>query len=152
VLPVITPFSFGEDEFNLDDSTSTICSITKGDLPLKIWWTFKSDDDNEFAHNLTTGDGVIITRPSSKVSMITIEALKPRHRGTYSCYAVNLANVVVNQSAYLSINGSIFKHLNFIEIQRKLTSEFCNLIPLNLSFSPIEYFLSSATNESVHIW
>jgi hypothetical protein len=126
VLPVITPFSFGEDEFNLDDSTSTICSITKGDLPLKIWWTFKSDDDNEFAHNLTTGDGVIITKPSAKISMIAIEALKPRHRGTYSCYAVNLANVVVNQSAYLSINGSILKHLNFIKIQRKLTSEFCN--------------------------
>jgi hypothetical protein len=86
------------------------CSVTKGDMPLKFYWTFKSDD-SESAYNLTAGDGVMITRPNSKISMITIEALKPRHRGTYTCvvsnFATTLADKPVNQSAYLSLNGSI---------------------------------------------
>ncbi|KAG5667731.1 hypothetical protein PVAND_015702 [Polypedilum vanderplanki] len=103
VAPQIVPFSFGEEEFNLDDSVSATCSVTKGDLPLKIWWTFKSDDPNEFAYNLTTGDGIVITKPSSKISMIAIEALKPRHRGTFTCFCQNRASSV-NSSAYLSIN------------------------------------------------
>jgi hypothetical protein len=98
------PFTFGDEELNLDDSVSAICSITKGDLPIKIWWTFKPQDENEFAYNLTSGDGVIIARPSSKVSMITIEALKTRHRGTYSCYAQNIGGFS-NFSTHLSLNG-----------------------------------------------
>jgi hypothetical protein len=107
VSPVITPFIFGEDDFNLDDSTSAMCSVTKGDLPLKIWWTFKPDSEHEFAYNLTTGDGVMITRPSSKISMIAIESVKPRHRGMFSCFASN-AGATVHHSAFLSINGSVF--------------------------------------------
>jgi hypothetical protein len=118
VLPSINPFIFGEDEFNLDDSVSATCSITKGDLPLQIWWTFKSDDQNEFGYNLTTGDGIMITRPSSKISMIAIEALKPRHRGTYECFASNKAGHSVH-SAYLSINGSIWFQ-NYFEAFRIL--------------------------------
>lgn len=107
-MPSINPFVFGEEEFNLDDLVTAVCSITKGDLPLKIWWTFKSDDEHEFAYNLTTGDGIMITRPSSKISMIAIEALKPRHRGTFSCFCENRAGLT-NHSTYLSINGSIEK-------------------------------------------
>jgi hypothetical protein len=74
-------------------------------MPLKIWWTFKSDD-NDLAYNLTTGDGIMVTRPSAKISMLAIEALKPRHRGNYSCYWENKAATSV-QSAFLSMNGSI---------------------------------------------
>jgi hypothetical protein len=104
VAPQIVPFSFGEEEFNLDDSVSTICSITKGDLPLNIWWTFKPDNENEFPYNLTTGDGIVITRNSAKMSVLGIESVKSRHRGTYECFASNKANSTVS-SAFLSING-----------------------------------------------
>jgi hypothetical protein len=123
VLPFVTPFSFGDEEFNLDESTSAMCSVTKGDLPLKIWWTFKSDDANEFAYNLTTGDGIMITRPSSKISMIAIEALKPRHRGTFTCYVSNNAGLT-NHSTYLSINGSIFSFYNQHQPKVKWKSSF----------------------------
>ena len=81
-----------------------MCSITKGDMPLKIWFTFKSDDD-EFPHNLTTNDGIVITRSTQKVSMLAIEAVKARHRGNYTCHAQNRAGVA-QQSSYLAINGS----------------------------------------------
>lgn len=105
VLPSINPFAFGEEEFNLDDSVSATCTVTKGDLPLKIWWTFKGDHENDFAYNLTTNDGIIITRIGQKSVSINIDALKPRQRGTYECFASNKAGHSVH-SAYLSINGS----------------------------------------------
>lgn len=103
VLPSINSFSFGDDDFNLDESVSTICSITKGDLPIKVWWTFKGDDDDH-PYNLTTNDGVMITKPSAKMSVLGIEAVKARHRGNYTCFAHNKAGVA-QQSAYLAING-----------------------------------------------
>lgn len=82
---------------------STICSITKGDLPLKIWWTFKSDEDDA-SHNLTSSDGIVIMRSTQKMSVLSIEAVKARHRGNYTCFAHNKAGVA-QQSAYLAING-----------------------------------------------
>jgi hypothetical protein len=100
------PFSFGDEELNLDDSVNAVCSMTKGDLPVKIFWMFKSHDD-ESAHNLTTDDGIVITRNNQKVSMLSIEKLKPKHKGNYSCVAKNAAGAVTH-STYLSINGSIF--------------------------------------------
>lgn len=83
-----------------------MCSVTKGDLPMKIWWTFKPDIENEFPYNLTTVDGIMITKPNSKMSVLAIEAVKSRHRGTYECVVSNQA-ATVSHSAFLSINGSI---------------------------------------------
>ena len=73
---------------------------------MKLWWTFKGDNDN-FPHNLTTNDGIVITRNSQKMSVLGIEAVKARHRGNYTCHAQNKAGVS-EQSSYLSINGSNF--------------------------------------------
>lgn len=104
VLPIIAPFNFGEDELNLDDSVTVTCSITKGDLPMKIWWQFTEVSENPFAVNLTTNDGVVITRTSQKLSFLNIDAVKARHRGNYACFAQNKGGF--NQhSAYLAING-----------------------------------------------
>lgn len=95
------PFIFGEDEFNIDDSVSATCSITKGDLPLNIWWSFS--DGNE-TYNLTTNDGIVVTRNSQKVSNLLIEAIKGPHKGNYTCVAQNRGGIA-SQSAYLAING-----------------------------------------------
>jgi hypothetical protein len=98
------PFNFGEEELNIDESTSVICSITKGDLPLKIWWTFKEDGFDVFPYNLTSNDGIVITQNNQKVSMLSIEAVKARHRGNYTCYAQNRAGIS-SFSSNLAING-----------------------------------------------
>lgn len=103
VLPAIIPFSFGEDELNFDESVTATCSISKGDLPIKIWWQFNEDGDST-GFNLTTNDGILVTRMTHKVSMLAIDALKARHRGNYTCYASNAGGVAYN-SAYLAING-----------------------------------------------
>jgi hypothetical protein len=114
-----------------------MCSITKGDQPLKIWWTFKPDDVSEFPYNLTTGDGIMITRPSSKMSVLGIENVKSRHRGTYQCVASNNAGTVFH-SAFLSINGlNYFSAFFFFifsshqstpkSLKNGISSEFCNI-------------------------
>jgi hypothetical protein len=80
-----------------------MCSITKGDTPLKIWWSFRGDDDF-FPYNLTTNDGIVISRNGQKLSVLNIEQVKARHRGNYTCFTSNRAGVAT-QSAYLPING-----------------------------------------------
>jgi Immunoglobulin domain len=103
VLPSIVPFNFGEEELNLDESISTMCSITKGDTPIHIWWTIVSDTDS-VAHNLTSNDGVLVSRSTQKISMLAIEAVKARHRGNYTCFAKNKAGLA-HYSAFLPVNG-----------------------------------------------
>lgn len=105
-MPSIAPFGFGEEQFNLDESVTTVCSVVKGDLPLRIWWSFE-DPSLGSINNISTNDGIIITRSSQKVSMLMIEAVKARHRGNYTCYAENRGGISA-QSSYLSINGSKF--------------------------------------------
>lgn len=83
-----------------------MCSIIKGgDASLKIWWKFWASDKSH-AYNLTTNDGVVMTKPSQKISILAIDAVKARHRGNYTCYAQN--NGGTSQfSAYLNVNGLI---------------------------------------------
>jgi Immunoglobulin domain len=88
---------------NFDESVTAACSIVKGDLPLKLWWRF-TETDESMAYNLTTNDGVVITKPSQKVTILTIDAVKARHRGNYTCFAQNKAGTT-QHSAYLKVNG-----------------------------------------------
>lgn len=108
VLPTIIPFNFGEEELNLDESVTAICSIIKGDIPITIWWKFH-DGNEEMTYNLTTNDGIVITRTSQKISLLAIDAVKARHRGNYTCFAQNKGGVV-QHSAYLAINGDFYKN------------------------------------------
>lgn len=70
---------------------------------MKIWWMFSEENDK---YNLTTNDGIVVTRNSQKVSSLLIEAVKARHRGNYTCYAQNRGGIT-SHSAYLAINGLI---------------------------------------------
>jgi Immunoglobulin domain len=81
----------------------TACSIIKGDLPLSLWWRF-TENDELMANNPTTNDGIVITKPSQKVTILTIDAVKARHRGNYTCFAQNRAGIS-QHSAYLKVNG-----------------------------------------------
>ena len=104
VVPQIVPFDFGDEEYNLNDAVSTMCSITKGDLPLDIWWTF-GEVDSLTEKKLSTNDGVVISRANPKLSVLSIEAVKGRHRGNYTCIVSNKAGAT-QYSAQLAINGS----------------------------------------------
>lgn len=102
-MPQILPFNFGDEEVNLDELISATCAVSKGDQPIKIWWSLSETDPKEY-RNLTTNDGVVITKTSQKVSVLTIEQVQARHTGNYSCFASNRAGTV-QHSSYLAING-----------------------------------------------
>lgn len=104
VLPQIVPFNFGEDEVNFDETVSATCTITKGDLPINIWWTLADSYESLTEYNISTNDGIVISKAGNKLSVLNIEAVKARHRGNYTCYAKNKAGVA-RHSAYLSVNG-----------------------------------------------
>lgn len=70
---------------------------------MSIWWTL-IDDFNRYERNLSTNDGLMISRTSQKLSVLNIDAVKDRHRGNYTCYAKNKAGIS-QHSAFLHING-----------------------------------------------
>uniref|UniRef100_A0A182SAI8 Ig-like domain-containing protein n=1 Tax=Anopheles maculatus TaxID=74869 RepID=A0A182SAI8_9DIPT len=84
VLPIILPFEFGEEPFDIYSATTVSCAVTKGDLPITIAWLF---NDRE----IHSGDGVLITNSGHRISMLSIESVQPRHAGNYSCVANNKA-------------------------------------------------------------
>jgi Immunoglobulin domain len=104
VLPQIAPFNFGEEEVNFDDSITATCSVIKGDLPMQIWWSLSDSIESMAEYNISTNDGVIVSKAGPKLSFLNIEAVKARHRGNYTCHAANKAGTS-RYSAYLSVNG-----------------------------------------------
>lgn len=105
VLPVIIPFEFGDEPINIHETVSVMCSINRGDLPIKIWWTF-FDTHYNIERNLSNSDGIMITKTGHKASVMTIESAKPRHGGNYTCLAHNKGGAA-QHSAYLAINGDL---------------------------------------------
>jgi Immunoglobulin domain len=106
---------------------SATCTVNKGDLPLEVSWIHM--DTSGIEHRLVTNDGVVITRTNQRISMLSIEAVKARHRGNYSCIAKNKAGIV-QHSAYLAMNGSNFQVIQ-VPYQNFHFKEFCNLFGRN---------------------
>jgi hypothetical protein len=82
---------------------SAMCTVNKGDLPLEISWIHA--DTSGIERRLVTNDGVVVTRTNQRISMLSIEAVKARHRGNYTCMAKNKGGAT-QHSAVLYINGS----------------------------------------------
>lgn len=120
VLPQIVPFDFGEDEINAMDMVSASCTVNKGDLPMKISWTRNG-------RQLFSNDGISISRTNQRISILSIESVRDRHSGNYSCVAENLAGSV-NYTTSLWVNGT---HLR------------AKLIPFRVDQSFVQYFVQS---------
>lgn len=103
-MPQISPFSFGDEELDLDSTVAATCIITKGDLPIEIWWMLHDEFQNTDRNLSSLHDGVMITRTSQKISMLNIDAVKARHRGNYTCFAKNKGGIA-QHSAFLAITS-----------------------------------------------
>lgn len=99
VLPQIVPFDFGEDEINEMDMVSASCTVNKGDLGIQISWTRNS-------RPIFSNDGISISRTNQRISILSIESVRDRHSGNYTCVAENAAGRV-NFTASLHVNGTI---------------------------------------------
>ncbi|XP_055624194.1 cell adhesion molecule Dscam2 isoform X36 [Toxorhynchites rutilus septentrionalis] len=96
VLPHISPFDFGSESINAMDTVSAYCTVSKGDLPIEIVWFLNG-------RRLFTSDGISINRLNQRLSVVSIESVKDRHSGNFTCSAVNAAGSA-QQSAELLVN------------------------------------------------
>lgn len=86
VPPQISPFSSGNQAVHLGQYITYQCTITEGDLPLNIRWTFNNqplvnDDDRD----------ILVSKLGRRSSVLTIENVSARHAGNYSCHGSNEA-------------------------------------------------------------
>lgn len=130
---------------NLDDAVTAVCTITKGDLPIRIWWTLV-DDFSGIERNLSTSDGLMITRSSPKLSILNIDAVKARHRGNYTCHAHNKAGDS-QHSAFLYINRYFISKITHL-VLFSTNPGFCNLLLISIKL----FLLSFTANKSVFLW
>lgn len=75
------------------------CAVTKGDSPITITWFF-NDAEISPGHQ-----GISIGKLNQRISALSIEAVRARHSGTYTCRATNVAGIT-NHSADLYVNGT----------------------------------------------
>ncbi|XP_055624208.1 cell adhesion molecule Dscam2 isoform X50 [Toxorhynchites rutilus septentrionalis] len=87
VIPYIMPFEFGHEPFDTSSMTTVTCAVTKGDMPIDIFWLFNG-------YPVQPNEGVTITKSGRRVGMLTIESVGPRHAGNFSCVARNKAGEV----------------------------------------------------------
>lgn len=129
MLPKIAPFFLGSDALFPGDFFTLQCSITHGDLPISIYWTFNGIPLNQKTSNIGGGsrdknNDIIISNMGSRSSVLTIDSVKGQHAGNYTCYGKNAAGLS-DHSVRLIVNGYYYCYLNLFSF------DFIS-IPLNL--------------------
>lgn len=84
--PQISPFSSGTQPVHLGQYITYQCTITEGDLPLNIRWTFNNQP-------IITADeqDILIAKLGRRSSVLTIESVTDRNAGNYTCLGSNAA-------------------------------------------------------------
>lgn len=98
VLPKIIPFYF-DNPMHSGESSQVTCSVSSGDQPLDITWSFEG-------RNVSALPGITASKVGRKASVLLIDPIEAIHRGNYSCSVRNPAGVV-NFTAVLRINGML---------------------------------------------
>lgn len=91
------PFTFGEEPLEASTSSTVQCSVTTGDLPLRIEWLFNN-------RSINTLDDVIVAKISKRASALSIESVTAQHVGNYTCVGSNDAGNT-SFTAQLFVNG-----------------------------------------------
>jgi hypothetical protein len=99
VTPQILPFSFGDEPANAGDMSVVQCAVVKGDSPITISWIFSGNE-------ITPGyQGISLSKTNQRISTLSIEAVRARHSGDYTCRARNAAGEM-NYTVHLNVNGT----------------------------------------------
>ena len=96
-LPVIVPFSFGDEPVNQGDFVQLTCNVRRGDKPLSITWSLKGDV-------ISSDPLMTTTKLGQQTSILIISSVDYQHSGQYTCRAENPAGTATH-SAELLVNG-----------------------------------------------
>lgn len=72
----------------MDQYLTSTCSVSDGDLPLSIRWSFNGEP---IANNDASDAERSVTPMGRRSSVLTIESVAARHAGRYECRAENAA-------------------------------------------------------------
>lgn len=97
VSPRITPFSFEDSPVQSGQFIQVSCSVTEGDLPVKIEWLLNAATLEDFPEVSTATIG-------KRGSILAIESVSYTHAGNYTCRAGNKAGQET-YTAELQVNG-----------------------------------------------
>ena len=95
--PKVVPISFGQDTFDEGTLAQILCTVSAGDEPLLIRWTFHGI-------NISSDSGIMTSNLGTKTSFLIINSVSHSHRGSYTCLAQNKAGSS-SSTAKLNING-----------------------------------------------
>ncbi|XP_022815122.1 Down syndrome cell adhesion molecule-like protein Dscam2 isoform X39 [Spodoptera litura] len=90
VPPHIIPFSAEEPVF-AGESIQLGCHVSKGDVPIKINWSFHGQE-------LSSHQGIATMKIGERTSLLTISSLQASHSGEYSCHTANAAGLAVHST------------------------------------------------------
>ena len=95
--PNLVPITFGREKFDEGTSAQILCSVSAGDEPMAIRWTFHGN-------SISSDSGITTSNFGTKTSLLMINSVRHEHRGSYTCSATNDAGST-SSSAELNING-----------------------------------------------
>lgn len=93
----MVPINFGRDVFDEGTAAQILCSVSAGDEPLDITWSFHGI-------NISSDSGIVTSNFGSMTSFLMIKSVSHGHRGTYTCLAKNKAGSA-SSSTELKVNG-----------------------------------------------
>jgi len=101
VFPKIKPFTFGDTPVFAGQSAQVACSVSEGDSPLELSWTFDGPRD-------VFGLGVSVLNIGTKTSLLSIDNTDSVHRGNYTCRVTNRAGRA-SYTAGLNVHGTYLR-------------------------------------------
>lgn len=105
-LPKIAPFTAGADTFYPGDYITLQCSIITGDLPMQFFWEFNNE-------RLEPDLGVSISKIGTRSTALSIDSVKGKHAGNYTCNAKNKAGMA-NFTTSVVVNGKSISLMKFL--------------------------------------
>ena len=85
------------ETFDEGTSAQILCSVSAGDEPLQIRWSFHGI-------NISSDSGITTGNFGSRTSVLMIQSVTHSHRGVYTCLAKNPAGSATSK-AELRVNG-----------------------------------------------
>ncbi|KAJ8673981.1 hypothetical protein QAD02_005243 [Eretmocerus hayati] len=107
VPPKITPFT-ASDDLHLGERTTLTCAVSRGDVPLTIFWL-------KDGRTMGPSERVQVTSVDQFNSILMIDSLSPDHNGNYSCVARNLAAEVSHTQSLVVHVPPIIEPFHFQE-------------------------------------
>ncbi|KAJ8967482.1 hypothetical protein NQ314_002796 [Rhamnusium bicolor] len=96
VPPQIVPFGFGDGPIHAGQFIQVSCTVSEGDLPIKIDWHLNGQPLGYLPEVSTTAVG-------KRISILAVESVSYNHAGNYTCIAKNKAGEI-HFSTELQVN------------------------------------------------